>query len=149
VRANLTCLFAADGPMNQQGNSDQFGYIPGRYFPCAVRARFAQGGYGHTYIAKLLSIAGENAPPPEKPVLYAFAHGGRDQETGLYAPGTGHLRSSTRDPPCGFQFQKRTAQSFTLSMPPAARLAVSEEFYIERRAEREYKPTPRRPVGRS
>ena len=75
--ANLTCLFENEGPMTKDGNSDGFAYLPGRYFACAVRTRFA-GGYGHDYVAKLLSVAGDDAPP-RKPALYYPHLAGDDQ----------------------------------------------------------------------
>jgi hypothetical protein len=110
--ANLTCLFGADGPMTKDGNSDGFAYLPGRYFACAVRTRFG-GGYGHDYVAKLLSVAGEDAPP-RKPALY-------------YP----HLAGDDQGPVCGWRWQKRSAE--TTGGP-------REECYVPRRAEREYEP---------
>ena len=107
--ANLTCL---DGPMTKDGNSDGFAYLPGRYFACAVRTRFA-GGYGHDYVAKLLSVAGDDAPP-RKPALY-------------YP----HLAGDDQGSVCGWRWRKRSAE---------ATGGPREECYVPRRAEREYVP---------
>ena len=110
--ANLTCLFENEGPMTKDGNSDGFAYLPGRYFACAVRTRFA-GGYGHDYVAKLLSVAGDDAPP---------------QKPALYYP---HLAGDDQGSVCGWRWRKRSAE--TAGGP-------REECYVPRRAEREYVP---------
>ena len=110
--ANLTCLFDANGPMTKTGNADGFAYLPGRYFACAVRTRFA-GGYGHDYVAKLLSVAGDDAPP-RKPALY-------------YP----HLAGDDQGSVCGWRWRKRSAE--TTGGPRG-------ECYVPRRAEREYVP---------
>ena len=110
--ANLTCLFENEGPMTKDGNSDGFAYLPGRYFACAVRTRFA-GGYGHDYVAKLLSVAGDDAPP-RKPALY-------------YP----HLAGDDQGSVCGWRWRKRSAE---------AAGGPREECYVPRRAEREYVP---------
>ena len=110
--ANLTCLFENEGPMTKDGNSDGFAYLPGRYFACAVRTRFA-GGYGHDYVAKLLSVAGDDAPP-RKPALY-------------YP----HLAGDDQGSVCGWRWHKRSAE---------AAGGPREECYVPRRAEREYVP---------
>ena len=110
--ANLTCLDDNKGPMTKDGNSDGFAYLPGRYFACAVRTRFA-GGYGHDYVAKLLSVAGDDAPP-RKPALY-------------YP----HLAGDDQGSVCGWRWRKRSAE---------AAGGPREECYVPRRAEREYVP---------
>ena len=110
--ANLTCLFDNKGPMTKDGNSDGFAYLPGRYFACAVRTRFA-GGYGHDYVAKLLSVAGDDAPP---------------QQPALYYP---HLAGDDQGSVCGWRWNKRSAE---------ATGGPREECYVPRRAEREYVP---------
>ena len=110
--ANLTCLFENEGPMTKDGNSDGFAYLPGRYFACAVRTRFA-GGYGHDYVAKLLSVAGDDAPP---------------QKPALYYP---HLAGDDQGSVCGWRWRKRSAE---------AAGGPREECYVPRRAEREYVP---------
>ena len=110
--ANLTCLFENEGPMTKDGNSDGFAYLPGRYFACAVRTRFA-GGYGHDYVAKLLSVAGDDAPP---------------QKPALYYP---HLQGDDQGSVCGWRWRKRSAE---------AAGGPREECYVPRRAEREYVP---------
>ena len=110
--ANLTCLFENEGPMTKDGNSDGFAYLPGRYFACAVRTRFA-GGYGHDYVAKLLSVAGEDTPP---------------QKPALYYP---HLQGDDQGSVCGWRWRKRSAE---------AAGGPREECYVPRRAEREYVP---------
>ena len=110
--ANLTCLDENEGPMTKDGNSDGFAYLPGRYFACAVRTRFA-GGYGHDYVAKLLSVAGDDAPP-RKPALY-------------YP----HLAGDDQGSVCGWRWRKRSAE---------AAGGPREECYVPRRAEREYVP---------
>ena len=110
--ANLTCLDENEGPMTKDGNSDGFAYLPGRYFACAVRTRFA-GGYGHDYVAKLLSVAGDDAPP---------------QKPALYYP---HLAGDDQGSVCGWRWRKRSAE---------AAGGPREECYVPRRAEREYVP---------
>ena len=110
--ANLTCLDENEGPMTKDGNSDGFAYLPGRYFACAVRTRFA-GGYGHDYVAKLLSVAGDDAPP---------------QQPALYYP---HLQGDDQGSVCGWRWRKRSAE---------AAGGPREECYVPRRAEREYVP---------
>ena len=110
--ANLTCLVENEGPMTKDGNSDGFAYLPGRYFACAVRTRFA-GGYGHDYVAKLLSVAGDDAPP---------------RTPALYYP---HLQGDDQGSVCGWRWRKRSAE---------AAGGPREECYVPRRAEREYVP---------
>ena len=109
--ANLTCLFNADRPMTKTGNADGFTYLPGRYFACAVRTRFT--GYGHDYVAKLLSVAGDDAPP---------------RTPALYYP---HLQGDDQGSVCGWRWRKRSAE---------AAGGPREECYVPRRAEREYVP---------
>ena len=109
--ANLTCLVESEGPMTKDGNSDGFAYLPGRYFACAVRTRFA-GGYGHDYVAKLLSVAGDDVP----------------QRPALYYP---HLAGDDQGSVCGWRWNKRSAE---------AAGGPREECYVPRRAEREYVP---------
>jgi len=108
--ANLTCLFNADRPMTKTGNADGFTYLPGRYFACAVRARFA-GGYDHDYVAKLLSVAGDDA----------------QRSPALYYPYLAGDQGSV----CSWRWHKRSAE--TAGGPRG-------ECYIPRRAEREYTP---------
>ena len=77
-----------------------------------ARARFA-GGYGHDYVAKLLSVAGDDAPP---------------QQPALYYP---HLQGDDQGSVCGWRWRKRSAE---------AAGGPREECYVPRRAEREYVP---------
>ena len=71
------------------------------------------GGYGHDYVAKLLSVAGDDAPP-RKPALY-------------YP----HLAGDDQGSVCGWRWRKRSAE---------AAGGPREECYVPRRAEREYVP---------
>ena len=71
------------------------------------------GGYGHDYVAKLLSVAGDDAPP-RKPALY-------------YP----HLQGDDQGSVCGWRWRKRSAE---------AAGGPREECYVPRRAEREYVP---------
>ena len=67
TRSNLTCLLAQDGPMTHRTNTDQFTYLPGRYFACALRVRHALV-FGHKWVAEILSLSGVNRP--SGPLLY-------------------------------------------------------------------------------
>ena len=67
TRSNLTCLLAQDGPMTHRTNTDQFTYLPGRYFACALRTRFSLS-FGHKWVAEILSLSGVNRP--SGPLLY-------------------------------------------------------------------------------
>ena len=80
------------------------------HFACAVRTRFA-GGYGHDYVAKLLSVAGDDA----------------QRSPALYYPYLAGDQGSV----CSWRWHKRSAE--TAGGPRG-------ECYIPRRAEREYTP---------
>ena len=69
--------------------------------------------HGHDYVAKLLSVAGDDAPP-RKPALY-------------YP----HLAGDDQGSVCGWRWRKRSAE---------AAGGPREECYVPRRAGREYVP---------
>lgn len=126
TRSNMTCLFDADGPMMKEKNPDQFEYFPGRFFGCAVRARFSLGKYGHTTMAKTLSLAGVNVPRRDKPVLYPHSPGrpGRKQES------------------CGWSHSKKSATDTARALEQAGRKDDAErmlaECYFPRTKSREF-----------
>ena len=76
-------------------------------------ASAASGGAGHDYVAKLLSVAGDDAPP---------------RTPALYYP---HLQGDDQGSVCGWRWRKRSAE---------AAGGPREECYVPRRAEREYVP---------
>ena len=81
TRSNLTCLLAQDGPMTHRTNTDQFTYLPGRYFACAVRTRFSLS-FGHKWVAEILSLSGVNRP--SGPLLYGASPVGTLVEIKFY-----------------------------------------------------------------
>ena len=68
--------------MSHRTNTDQFTYLPGRYFACALRVRHALT-FGHKWVAEILSLSGVNRP--SGPLLYGASPVGTCVEIKFYA----------------------------------------------------------------
>jgi hypothetical protein len=82
VKADLDCLFADDSLANNwPNNSDQFLYVPGRYFQCAVKWRFH---LGNGEPGELRAYAGENGPVPGEIFNYGPTQYGPERQGTCY-----------------------------------------------------------------